>query len=379
MDYKHQSSVSSYKRTKVNSTSIPQLIRSGSVNLRERTTFSGVLWKPKRLELDSESLTISSPSSNKRIRINLQDITKLERTDLSDHSLGLRTKDKCYNFSFASDSELYDWQDDIYQRCPLGNYSAPFDFVHKSHIGSDRVAGTFTVRFVQFIGDTNILPIYAEIIGGQPAVSKPSSSIVVSPRSRPVSGVPLGTVPKGSASPSHPVLDGLFAIKQSGLFAGWLWKERWLTLTPQALVIHRRSSKSSPVSKSIPLPALTRIDIDVKRDNCLIVEFTTRPSSSSSSGSVPTDVLAIVFKGNTNLYEWRDALYLRSALSSPIGNPTSFVHHVHVGFDPLTGAFTGLPAEWDWNALANPGPSPSSEKKARRQSRRKSAPLVGTN
>jgi hypothetical protein len=85
----------------------------------------------------------AQPFSHKRTRIALQDISELERTDLTGHSLGLTAKAKKFNFSFASDSELYDWQDDIYQRCPLGNYSAPFDFVHKSHIGSDSVAGTF--------------------------------------------------------------------------------------------------------------------------------------------------------------------------------------------------------------------------------------------
>jgi hypothetical protein len=85
--------------------------------------------------------------NNKRSRIELRDITELERTDLTEHSLCLKAREKFYNLSFASDPELYDWQDDIYQRCPLGNYSAPFDFVHKSHIGSDNVAGTFTVRF----------------------------------------------------------------------------------------------------------------------------------------------------------------------------------------------------------------------------------------
>jgi hypothetical protein len=86
---------------------------------------------------------VPQPSSSKRTRILLHDIAELERTDLADHSLGLMAKAKRFNISFASDSELYDWQDDIYKRCPLGNYSAPFDFVHKSHIGSDSVAGTF--------------------------------------------------------------------------------------------------------------------------------------------------------------------------------------------------------------------------------------------
>ncbi|CAO3593385.1 unnamed protein product [Absidia cylindrospora] len=33
---------------------------------------------------------------------------------------------------------------------------------------------------------------------------------------------------------------------------------------------------------------------------------------------------------------------------SPVGasGPTNFVHEVHVGFDPISGAFTGLPDQW---------------------------------
>lgn len=85
-------------------------------------------------------------SSNKRTFIPLREITQLERSDQADFSLLLvLNHKKNYNIAFASDSELYDWQDDIYQRCPLGNYSAPFDFVHKAHIGGDAITGTFSV------------------------------------------------------------------------------------------------------------------------------------------------------------------------------------------------------------------------------------------
>lgn len=91
--------------------------------------------------------------------------------------------------------------------------------------------------------------------------------------------------------------------------------------------------QTSPASKTIPLPALTQIEPHPKLDNCLLVEFTTRPSSAR------TELVSIVFKSNPELYTWRDALYLRSALSSPIGNPTNLVHHVHVGVDP-NGTFT---------------------------------------
>jgi len=38
-------------------------------------------------------------------------------------------------------------------------------------------------------------------------------------------------------------------IKETGLFAGWLWKDRWVSLTSQGLVIHRQAFK---VRNSLP-------------------------------------------------------------------------------------------------------------------------------
>ncbi|CAO3606938.1 unnamed protein product [Cunninghamella echinulata] len=39
-----------------------------------------------------------------------------------------------------------------------------------------------------------------------------------------------------------------------------------------------------------------------------------------------------------------DEIYNRSSVGA--SGPTNFVHEVHVGFDPITGAFTGLPDQW---------------------------------
>ncbi|CAO3588164.1 unnamed protein product [Absidia cylindrospora] len=49
-------------------------------------------------------------------------------------------------------------------------------------------------------------------------------------------------------------------------------------------------------------------------------------------------------KSDQDLYSWMDEIYNRS----PVGasGPTNFVHEVHVGFDAITGAFTGLPDQW---------------------------------
>jgi serine/threonine-protein kinase CLA4 len=44
-------------------------------------------------------------------------------------------------------------------------------------------------------------------------------------------------------------------------------------------------------------------------------------------------------KGDEELYGWQDDIYSRSPLSG-VSNPTNFVHKVHVGFDPVSGAFT---------------------------------------
>jgi hypothetical protein len=109
-----------------------------------------------------------------------------------------------------------------------------------------------------YLQDKNVLPIYAEIIGGQPTIAKsasgllvaprsrpPSGGIIVAPRSRPPSGGPLGAITKATSSSGSGtiVLEGRYMIKETGVFAGWLWKDRWVSLTPQALVIHRRAFK----------------------------------------------------------------------------------------------------------------------------------------
>jgi serine/threonine-protein kinase CLA4 len=44
-------------------------------------------------------------------------------------------------------------------------------------------------------------------------------------------------------------------------------------------------------------------------------------------------------KNDEEVYGWQDDIYSRSPLMG-VSNPTNFVHKVHVGFDPVSGAFT---------------------------------------
>ncbi|KAI9596356.1 kinase-like domain-containing protein [Syncephalis fuscata] len=50
-------------------------------------------------------------------------------------------------------------------------------------------------------------------------------------------------------------------------------------------------------------------------------------------------------RNDEELYSWMDEIYQRSPLMG-VSNPTNFVHKVHVGFDPDSGVFTGLPDQW---------------------------------
>lgn len=47
----------------------------------------------------------------------------------------------------------------------------------------------------------------------------------------------------------------------------------------------------------------------------------------------------LALKSDEELYGWQDDIYSRSPLMG-VSNPTNFVHKVHVGFDPVSGAFT---------------------------------------
>ncbi|KDN34771.1 hypothetical protein RSAG8_12144, partial [Rhizoctonia solani AG-8 WAC10335] len=83
-------------------------------------------------------------SSSSSTLLWLRDIASIERTDLKRYCLFIATKDKKLWLSLKSDSELYSWQDEIYNRSPLMGVSNPTNFVHKIHVGFDPVSGAFT-------------------------------------------------------------------------------------------------------------------------------------------------------------------------------------------------------------------------------------------
>lgn len=127
----------------------------------------------------------------------------------------------------------------------------------------------------------------------------------------------------------HVVRSGSVSIKEDG-FASWLWRPKWLVLKEQTLSIHK--NESGPQQQLISLSDIANIERTDLKPYCLLLE--TRDKR-----------FHFALKSDEELYGWQDDIYSRSPLMG-VSNPTNFVHQVHVGFDPVTGAFTGMPDTW---------------------------------
>ncbi|KAI8100148.1 kinase-like domain-containing protein [Halteromyces radiatus] len=122
---------------------------------------------------------------------------------------------------------------------------------------------------------------------------------------------------------------GFVAVKEDGLRA-WMWAKRFLRLHDQGLEFHRNEQGNNCVALVFldTIQAVTRTDL---KPYCF--ELVTKDKT-----------YYIACKSDEELYSWMDEIYNKSSVGA--SGPTNFVHEVHVGFDPITGAFTGLPDQW---------------------------------
>lgn len=127
-------------------------------------------------------------------------------------------------------------------------------------------------------------------------------------------------------------IDGYLQVKEDGLRA-WIWSKRYVVLREQTITFHRNEQTGQCVAL-IFLKEITTVTRSELKSHCF--ELGTKSKS-----------YYIACRNDEELYSWMDEIYNRSPLGA--SGPTNFVHKVHVGFDPITGAFTGLPDQW--NAL----------------------------
>ncbi|OCK82700.1 Pkinase-domain-containing protein [Lepidopterella palustris CBS 459.81] len=143
------------------------------------------------------------------------------------------------------------------------------------------------------------------------------------------------------------IKDGWAKVKDEGLFKGMIWSDKFLVLREFQLDF-MKSNNSPKVSFTIQLRDVTSI---TRSENFPYSFEITRATNTSSGASPPRDAptKVITCKVNTDdeVYSWIDSIYQRCPSMGGVSNPTNFTHRVHVGFDPMSGAFVGLPVEWE--------------------------------
>ena len=131
------------------------------------------------------------------------------------------------------------------------------------------------------------------------------------------------------------VKDGWSKVKEEGAgFMKGFWSERFLVLREKQLDF-LKSNTSSKTSNTIALKDVSNI---TRSDNYPYAIELTRDGSK---------IWILKFDTDNEVYGWIDAIYDRCPSMGGVSHPTGFSHRVHVGFDPVTGGFVGLPVEWE--------------------------------
>ncbi|KAK4689774.1 serine/threonine-protein kinase CLA4, partial [Tremellales sp. Uapishka_1] len=126
------------------------------------------------------------------------------------------------------------------------------------------------------------------------------------------------------------VRTGPASVKEEGL-RSFLWSKRWLVLGGTELQIFKSEQSSSPAYNCNLNDVVDVQRVDLK-PFCIELE-------------VKDKLLYFAFRSDEEVYGWMEDIYSRSPLMG-VSQPTNFVHQVHVGFDPISGGFTGLPPQW---------------------------------
>ena len=112
------------------------------------------------------------------------------------------------------------------------------------------------------------------------------------------------------------------------------WVDRFLVLREKQLDF-LKGAASTKTSNTIMLRDVTHV---TRSDNYpYSVELTKEGNK----------MWILRFENDTDVYSWMDSIYDRCPSMGGVSAPTGFSHRIHVGFDPLTGGFVGLPVEWE--------------------------------
>lgn len=141
------------------------------------------------------------------------------------------------------------------------------------------------------------------------------------------------------------IREGWASIKEDGLKSLY-WTKKYLILREVSLDFHKNES-STAMSLSIPLKDIVSVNRTDLKPYCFeVIRTSSSQQGASQALDAPRRTVFVSVKSDQDLYAWIDDVYSRCPSMGGVSNPTNFTHKVHVGFDPVSGGFTGLPEEW---------------------------------
>lgn len=127
---------------------------------------------------------------------------------------------------------------------------------------------------------------------------------------------------------------GWVQVKDEGIMS-FRWPKRYLVLNDSNLIFYKNDSKDE-IWLRISLTSIVNLSRVQLRPYCFELIRNTGVKKS----------LFISLKTINDLFGWLDAIFAKCPLTGTVSSPTNFTHKVHVGFDPTSGNFTGLPENW---------------------------------
>ena len=152
------------------------------------------------------------------------------------------------------------------------------------------------------------------------------------------------------------VKQGYAKVKEDGIRGVW-WTTKYLILREHTLDFHKNES-SPKISFSIQLRDVTGVSRVESTQYAFEITRIANPTAANASSSssvglslanreLPQKTILCQVKSDDETYDWIDNIYSRCPSMGGVSNPTNFAHQVHVGYDPNSGGFVGLPPEWE--------------------------------
>ena len=143
------------------------------------------------------------------------------------------------------------------------------------------------------------------------------------------------------------VKEGHVRCKEDKFLAGW--NQRYLILREYRLDFMK--GENGKVVQSIQLNTVTGVsrseDVRMAFEITRVANAKEGITKDTPRRDLPTRTITCEVRNDDEIYEWIDKIYERCPGMGGVGNPTNFSHRVHVGYDPQTGGFVGLPQEWE--------------------------------